>query len=267
MRNQALQTDLFGMPNPSTARKPQALTAASLSGWQPGHWQVAPDWRSTVDPFFESEAGQSLAQFVTERLASGVPIYPPEPLRALALTPLAEVKVVIVGQDPYHGPGQAEGLAFSVGEGQRIPPSLRNMYKELEREALEAAPGIAPNPRTATGSLVRWAREGVLLLNTCLTVEKAQPASHANRGWEVLTDAVIDAVLGKKKPVVFLLWGAHAQKLSPRIQAAPGRHLVLVANHPSPLSALRPPAPFIGCGHFGQANQWLVQEGSMAVVW
>jgi uracil-DNA glycosylase len=160
------------------------------------------------------------------------------------------VRVVILGQDPYHGRGQAEGLAFSVAPGVALPPSLRNIFKELQRD-LGTAPPPFPNPG---GSLVKWAMHGVLLLNTCLTVEEGQPASHSGRGWEVLTDAVIRHVSDGEDPVVFMLWGAHAQ--SKRALIDIGRHKVLMSNHPSPLSALRPPVPFIGCGHFGEARAW-----------
>ncbi len=192
--------------------------------------------------------------FLRQRLAVNATIFPPEPLRALALTPLDAVRVVILGQDPYHGRGQAEGLAFSVAPGVALPPSLRNIFKELQRD-LDAPMPPFPNPG---GSLVRWARHGVLLLNTCLTVEEGQPASHAGKGWEVLTDAIIRAVSAQAPAVVFMLWGSHAQSKRALIDAS--RHLVLCANHPSPLSALRPPLPFIGCGHFSQARDWRNQH-------
>ena len=242
-----------------------------LSGWQPQQWPVAEDWQPLVSQFLASEPAKRLGQFISERLESGAIIYPAQPFHALALTPLAGVRVVIVGQDPYHGPGQAEGLAFSVPPGVKLPPSLRNLFKELAREAAES-----PRQVPSHGSLVHWARQGVLLLNTCLTVEQGQPASHANRGWEALTDAIVDAVLHNGNPVVFMLWGAHAQKLLPRVRAfgevfdgdtGRGRHRVLTANHPSPLSALRPPQPFIGCGHFGRANAFLQQCGQTPVAW
>jgi uracil-DNA glycosylase len=217
--------------------------------------------------FFGSEAGKGLAQFIAERLDVGAVIYPAQPLRALELTPLADVRVVILGQDPYHGPGQAEGLAFSVSPGVAPPPSLRNIFKELARERALAHPGAPAQPLPGSGSLVHWAKQGVLLINTCLTVEQGRPASHANRGWEVLTDAIVHAVLENAKPVVFMLWGAHAQKFAPTVRTAAGRHAVLCANHPSPLSALRPPRPFIGCGHFSQTNAFLVKLGEPAVNW
>lgn len=224
--------------------------ADQLHSAQPADWPVAPGWQPLVQAFFQSDAGQALLRFLQERLQAGASIFPPQPLRALLLTPPEAVHTVILGQDPYHGRGQAEGLAFSVAPGVACPPSLRNILKELQRD-LGTAPPKFPFPG---GSLVPWAEDGVLLLNTCLTVEEGLPASHAKRGWEVLTDKVILAVSGQARPVVFMLWGAHAQSKKPLIDAA--RHLVLCANHPSPLSATRPPAPFIGCGHFSQAKAW-----------
>jgi len=221
-----------------------------LSSSNPADWPVAPGWQPLVDEFFGSAVGQKLQDFLRERLDAGAVIFPPQPLRALELTPPEDVRVVILGQDPYHGRGQAEGLAFSVAPGVALPPSLRNIFKELQRD-LGTAPPPFPNPG---GSLVKWATHGVLLLNTCLTVEEAQPASHSGRGWEVLTDAVIQHVSNGAKPVVFMLWGSHAQ--SKRALIDVGRHKVLMSNHPSPLSAQRPPVPFIGCGHFGEARAW-----------
>ncbi len=182
-------------------------------------------------------------------------MYPPQPLAALALTPLANVRAVVLGQDPYHGPGQAEGLAFSVADGVRHPPSLRNIFKERQRDL-----GLAP-PRS--GSLRHWAAQGVLLLNTTLTVEDGQPASHAKQGWETFTDAVIHAVAQRQQPTAYLLWGAHAQSTAQRVlgAAAGAKVLLLQANHPSPLAATRGATPFIGCGHFSRARAWLVAQG------
>ncbi|MCO5103302.1 MAG: uracil-DNA glycosylase [Burkholderiaceae bacterium] len=214
----------------------------------PRDWPVAPGWQTLVEQFFQSPSGVQLLAFLRERLAAGASIFPPQPLRALELTPPEKVRVVILGQDPYHGRGQAQGLAFSVAPGVPIPPSLRNIFKEIERD-LGTPPPAFPVPG---GSLVHWAEQGALLLNTVLTVEEGQPGSHAKRGWELLTDALIAHVATQPQPVVFLLWGAHAQ--SKRALVDGPRHLVLSANHPSPLSALRPPVPFIGCGHFGQAR-------------
>jgi len=227
-----------------------------LQSADPRDWPVAPGWRSLVDGFFRGPVGQKLLEFLRERLKAGAVIFPPRPLRALELTPPEDVRVVILGQDPYHGRGQAEGLAFSVAPGVALPPSLRNIFRELERD-LGVPPPKFPEPG---GSLVKWAQHGVLLLNTCLTVEEGQPASHAGRGWEQLTDAVIRHVAQGERSLVFMLWGSHAQ--SKRALIDPGRHKVLAANHPSPLSATRPPLPFIGCGHFGQARAWRDGQGA-----
>ncbi len=227
-----------------------------LQSADPSAWPVAPGWQTLVTQFFESETGLRLLAFLRQRLTAGAGIFPPHPLRALALTPPETVRVVILGQDPYHGRGQAEGLAFSVAPGVSLPPSLRNIFKELERDLGEPAPQF-PNPG---GSLVRWARQGVLLLNTCLTVEEGLPASHAGKGWEALTDMVIREVSRNAPHAVFMLWGNHAQSKRAMIDAS--RHLVLCSNHPSPLSALRPPLPFIGCGHFSKAKAWRTQHQS-----
>lgn len=229
---------------------PSAASADQLRDCDPAAWAVAPGWQPLVDGFFAGTVGQRLLEFLKSRLDAGAVVFPPQPLRALDLTPPEQVQVVILGQDPYHGRGQAEGLAFSVASGVAIPPSLRNIFKELQRD-LGTAPPPFPLPG---GSLVQWAREGVLLLNTCLTVEEGQPASHAGQGWEVLTDALIRHVSDTAPPAVFMLWGAHAQSKRALIDGQ--RHQVLMANHPSPLSALRPPTPFIGCGHFSQAKDW-----------
>ena len=226
------------------------VTADQLQSADPSAWPVAPGWQTLTDHFFSADAGKKLIEFLHGRLVAGAVVFPPQPLRALQLTPLNQVRVVILGQDPYHGRGQAEGLAFSVASGVALPPSLRNIFKELQRD-LGTPPPKFPLPG---GSLVSWATQGVLLLNTCLTVEDGKPASHVGKGWEVLTDAVIRAVSGGDQPVVFMLWGAHAQSKRALIDGS--RHQVLVANHPSPLSALRPPLPFIGCGHFSQARVW-----------
>ena len=236
--------------------------APALATADPQQWAADASWQEVLAAFWGSATGQGLRAYLAQRLAQGACIYPPEPLRALTLTPLSQVRVVLLGQDPYHGPGQAEGLAFSVAPGVKVPPSLRNIYKELQRDL-----GMAP---PAGGSLVGWARQGVLLLNTCLTVEQGLPASHAKRGWEVLTDALLVAVAQQARACVYLLWGGHAQAKAPLIQAAAaqrgGQALILTANHPSPLSALRPPAPFIGCGHFSQAQSWLA-ERDLPVHW
>lgn len=224
---------------------------------EPALWPVGEGWRTLLDGFWASANGQSLLAFLRQRLREGAVVYPPQPLRALSYGGPASVRVVIVGQDPYHGPGQAEGLAFSVAPGVRIPPSLRNIFKELQRDL-----GL---PMPANGSLMPWVEQGVLLLNTSLTVEDGQAGSHAGRGWETLTDAVIDACNAHGDGKVFMLWGAHAQKKAAAIDLS--RHEVLCANHPSPLSATRGPVPFLGCGHFGAANRWLAARGRPEVSW
>lgn len=246
----AAQAGLDGMS--ATGHPVACLTQAD-----PSRWPVHAEWMPLVQAFFASSTGVGLIAFLQARLAAGATVYPPEPLRALALTPLSDVRVVVLGQDPYHGVGQAEGLAFSVALGTRTPPSLRNLFKELQRDL-----GL---PLPDNGSLLRWAGQGVLLLNTSLTVEDGQPASHAQQGWERLTDAVIQRCSDAAPPSVFLLWGAHAQKKAALIDGQ--RHRVLCANHPSPLSASRGPQPFLGCGHFGEAGRWLVAEGRGAPEW
>ena len=215
--------------------------------------RVPEDWRDVTDAFRATATGAGLIERVEARRGAGATIYPPQVFAALHHTPRADVRVVILGQDPYHGPNQAHGLAFSVQDGVKVPPSLRNMFKERQRDL-----GMAPS---LSGCLTPWAEQGVLLLNTSLTVEEGQAASHAGWGWETLTDALIQAVAVDAHPTVFLLWGAHAQRKKPLITARAGDHLVLEANHPSPLSATRGPAPFIGCGHFGQAARWLAERG------
>ena len=233
-----------------------------LTAADPALWPVAPGWQSLTNKFFASSTGTTLLAFLNQRLLEKAVIFPPWPLHALALTPPENVRVVILGQDPYHGQGQAEGLAFSVAPGVALPPSLRNVFKEIQRD-LGLPPPLFPVPG---GSLVSWAENGVLLLNTCLTVEAGQPASHARRGWEQLTDEVIRHVAKSEQAVIFMLWGAHAQSKLALIDAS--RHHILLANHPSPLSALRAPVPFIGCGHFSLARTWLkARSGSGRTVW
>lgn len=231
--------------------------ADSLRQADSKQWAVDGSWQADVDAFWATPKGQGLQVFLQARLAAGAIIYPPEPLRALALTPLSAVKVVILGQDPYHGPGQAEGLAFSVPPGQVVPPSLRNIWQERQRDV-----GL---PVPTNGSLLAWAEQGVLLLNSALTVEHSQANSHAGRGWEALTDALVARCSADSVPKVFLLWGAHAQRQAAAVNTE--RHAVFMANHPSPLSARRPPKPFLGCGHLGLANRWLENQGRGAVAW
>ena len=194
---------------------------------------------------------------VAEESAAGVTVYPPQKdvFNAFRLTELGDIKVVILGQDPYHGPNQAHGLAFSVLPGVAIPPSLLNMYKELEQDI----PGFQ---RPQHGFLESWAKQGVLLLNTVLTVEAGKAHSHARFGWETFTDNVISAINSHREGVIFLLWGSHAQKKGSIIDAQ--RHHVLKAPHPSPLSAHR---GFFGCQHFSKANALLSQAGQTPIDW
>ena len=230
-----------------------------LKDWSPESWLVHDDWQPTLRSFWGSAEGQSLSAFVKNRLAAGAVVYPEHPLWALLLTPLASVRVVILGQDPYHGPYQAQGLSFSVAPGVKVPPSLRNIFKELQRDV------DLPSPQS--GSLEAWAKRGVLLLNTCLTVEQGRPTSHAKRGWESLTDALLAQVARTSPACVYMLWGAHAQGKAGMIERTSEHDaLVLLANHPSPLSALRAPQPFIGCGHFSTATAWLARHGQ-AISW
>ena len=219
------------------------------------------EWAPLLQAWAASDAGRRLIAHVDARLAAGAIIFPAQVFRALALTPLSSVRVLILGQDPYHGPGQAEGLAFSVPAGQPWPPSLRNIVKELQRDL--------GGPVPSSGSLEAWARQGVLLLNTSLTVEKARPASHARIGWQVLTDNIVTVLAENSRPKVFMFWGAHAQGKTALVGAAGGRHRVLHCNHPSPLSATRPPLPFVGCGHFGRARDFLIsaEPGMPAPDW
>ena len=240
---------------------PEELAASQLQTANPSEWTVAPGWKSLAEGFFESQPGESLLSFLRQRLASGAVIFPPQPLRTLECTPPDLVRVVILGQDPYHGRGQAEGLAFSVAPGMPLPPSLRNIFKEMQRDLGAPFPAM-PHPG---GSLLAWANNGVLLLNSCLTVEEGQANSHQGRGWEILSDALMAYISKSSQPVVFMLWGAFAQ--SKRALIDESKHLVLAANHPSPLSALRGPVPFLGCGHFSQAQDWLRTHGSPHFRW
>ena len=223
---------------------------------------LPPAWRGAFESPEVQPVLQRLHTLLEDRLSAGETIFPLRPFRALLETSPEDVKVVILGQDPYHGPNQAQGLAFSVPDACRIPPSLRNIFAELKKEY-----GERFEPQR--NSLIRWARQGVLLLNTSLTVQAHQAGSHAKIGWEVITDAILAHVLRMQGPKVFLLWGAHAQSKQALIQQAQGGGAVhiLMANHPSPLSALRPPRPFIGCGHFLAANQWLQQQGAVGIDW
>lgn len=213
-------------------------------------------WKAPLLPEFEADYMARLEAFLLGEKAAGKQIFPnsEEWFRALELTPLEKVRVVILGQDPYHGPGQAHGLCFSVQPGVRPPPSLVNIYKELQTDL-----GIS---RPHHGFLEHWATQGVLLLNSVLTVEMTKAASHRGKGWEKFTDAVIRLVNAKTDPVVFMLWGNYAQKKADFVDSA--RHLILKAAHPSPLSAHN---GFLGCRHFSQCNAFLENKGLPPIDW
>lgn len=234
---------------------------SSLNPWPPDATRLSPCWARLWSQFSESPVGQHLINRIASRLATGVHIYPADPLRALIALPLEAIRIVILGQDPYHRPGQAEGLAFSVPRGVKLPPSLRTIFKEIQQETHKPIP--------TEGQLDRWVEQGVLLLNTTLTVEEGLPASHADWGWETFTDSLIHSLAERKEPVIFMLWGARAQSKRKIIDAADPevRHLVLQCNHPSPLSALRPPVPFMGCGHFNAANAFLQKNAQTGIEW
>ena len=218
--------------------------------------RLEPSWKARIGDYLQREDMRALAGFLRERKRNGARIFPPGPqiFAALEATPFDQVKVVILGQDPYHGFGQAHGLCFSVQHGTAVPPSLENIYKELQRDL-----GIA---RPTHGCLRHWAEQGVLLLNSVLTVEDGRAGAHAGKGWEGFTDAIVDALNREREHLVFMLWGSYAQKKGAVID--PRRHRVLKAPHPSPLSAHR---GFIGCGHFSAANEYLVRHGQAPIDW
>jgi uracil-DNA glycosylase len=218
--------------------------------------RLEPSWKARVGDYLARPEMQSLSEFLRGEIQRGKVIYPP-PKRifaALDATPFEQVKVVVLGQDPYHGPGQAHGLCFSVLPGVMVPPSLDNIFAEIERDL-----GIT---RPDHGCLLPWARQGVLLLNAVLTVERGLAGSHQGKGWEGFTDAVVDHLNRERQDLVFLLWGSYAQAKGRLIDTS--RHFLLKAPHPSPLSAHR---GFLGCGHFSKANSWLAEHGLGAVDW
>lgn len=216
----------------------------------------APSWQAALGEQFEQPYMQRLMQFLRTQADQQKVIFPPSEnwFHAFETTPLGDVKVVILGQDPYHQPGQAHGLCFSVQPGVKVPPSLVNIYKELYSDL-----GVEP---VSHGYLESWAQQGVLLLNSVLTVEQGAAGSHQGKGWERFTDEVIRVINARCQHVVFMLWGSYAQKKGACIDE--GRHLVLKAPHPSPLSSYR---GFFGCQHFSQANDYLTQQGRSAINW
>lgn len=217
--------------------------------------KIEPSWKTVLKEEFNKPYFKALTDFVRERYKTGV-VYPPAKniFSAFDETPFDSVKVVILGQDPYHGPKQAHGLAFSVSEGVRTPPSLINIYKELKSDIGDTS--------STSGNLVRWAKQGVLLLNATLTVESGKPGSHQHKGWEEFTDAVIATLNERKSGLVFILWGSYAQKKGSSIDK--NKHLVLEAPHPSPFSAER---GFFGSRPFSQTNAYLIMTGNDPIVW
>lgn len=218
--------------------------------------KLEPSWKERIGGYFERPEMQALSQFLRTEKQAGKVIYPPgaEIFAAFDHTPFDAVRVVILGQDPYHGPGQAHGLCFSVRPGVQPPPSLQNIFKEIQRDL-----GIAPPDH---GCLTPWADRGVLPLNSVLTVERGLAASHQGKGWEGFTDAAIDALNREREGLVFMLWGSYAQRKGQLIDAR--RHHILKSVHPSPLSAHR---GFLGCGHFSAANSYLEAHGQAPVDW
>lgn len=218
--------------------------------------KLEPSWKARIGDYLERPEMQTLSSFLRAEKQAGKVIYPPGPdiFAAFDHAPFDTVRVVILGQDPYHGPNQAHGLCFSVRPGVQTPPSLQNIFKEIQRDL-----GIAPPDH---GCLTPWADRGVLLLNAVLTVERGMANAHQGKGWEGFTDAAIDALNREREGIVFMLWGSYAQKKGQLIDTR--KHRVLKSVHPSPLSAHR---GFIGCGHFSAANQYLLENGLAPVDW
>lgn len=218
--------------------------------------QLEPSWKARIGDWLLHPEMRELSAFLRKRKASGAHVFPPGPeiFAAFNATPFEQVKVVVLGQDPYHGYGQAHGLSFSVMPGVPVPPSLLNIYKELEADLAI--------PRPDHGCLLPWAQQGVLLLNAVLTVEEGKAGAHQGRGWEGFTDHVVDVLNREREGLVFLLWGAYAQKKGKVIDTR--RHRVFKAPHPSPLSAHR---GFLGCRHFSQTNDYLARNGQARIDW
>lgn len=218
--------------------------------------KLEPSWKARIGDYLERPEMQALSAFLRAEKQAGKVIYPPGPdiFAAFDHAPFDTVRVVILGQDPYHGPNQAHGLCFSVRPGVQTPPSLQNIFKEIQRDL-----GIAPPDH---GCLTPWADRGVLLLNAVLTVERGMANAHQGKGWEGFTDAAIDALNREREGIVFMLWGSYAQKKGQLIDTR--KHRVLKSVHPSPLSAHR---GFIGCGHFSAANQYLTEHGQAPIDW
>lgn len=225
----------------------------------PCPFEIEPSWKKALHHELDLPYLLQLAAFVERERSAGMSVYPPKNLvfNAFWQTPYDQVKVLIMGQDPYHGPGQAHGLCFSVPEGIPLPPSLQNIYKEIATDVGSTLP--------KHGCLLNWARQGVLLLNATLTVRQGEPMSHHGKGWERFTDAVIEALCAREDPVIFVLWGKSAQDKCKRVKELKNsKHVILTASHPSPLSAHN---GFFGCRHFSQVNKHLLKQGKSIIEW
>lgn len=220
--------------------------------------EMGPSWQKVLKEEFQKPYIAKLLAFIEKERFSGLPVYPSRELvfNAFRMTPYDEVKVVIMGQDPYHGSGQAHGLSFSVPEGIPFPPSLQNIMKELATDIQIDQP--------KNGCLINWAKQGVLLLNATLTVRQGEPMSHHGKGWELFTDAVIEVLVAKKEPIIFMLWGKSAQEKCRHLLATAHNHTILTSPHPSPFSAHQ---GFFGCRHFSKANDILIQKGKKPIDW
>ena len=227
-----------------------------MTGAISDHLRLEPGWRVALSEVLHSEAMHDLYSFLSAEIDAGKVIYPPPELwfAALDRTPISEVRVVILGQDPYHGPGQAHGLSFSVQRGVRVPPSLANIHREMAADLGVASP--------SHGNLEHWASRGVLLLNSVLTVEQGRAGAHLGRGWEVLTDTIVRVLNVRPKPLAFILWGAFAQRKGAIIDTT--RHLVIRSAHPSPFSAHK---GFLGSRPFSRVNDWLLAQGEQPIDW
>lgn len=221
-------------------------------------FELEPSWLKALGKELNEPYMEQLNAFLEIECANSVPVYPPQKwiFNAFQQTPYDKVKVVIVGQDPYHGPNQAHGLCFSVPKGVTLPPSLQNIFKELHADL--------DIPIPSHGCLISWAEQGVLLLNTTLTVRKNEPLSHHGKGWEIFTDAVVRALIAREEPVIFVLWGKFAQEKCRYLNLQEGHHTVLKAAHPSPFSAYK---GFFGCRHFSKINEILISQHSVPINW
>ena len=251
---------------PSSPEKPVDAKSdlQDTSPWQQAFEEMEPGWKAAMGPYLKRGKEERLVAFLEREQAAGKAVYPPpaDVFSFMRSTPLEGLRVVIVGQDPYHGTGQAHGLCFSVRPGVQVPPSLRNMLKEAAQDA-DLSPRMKGSP-AGHGCLTSWSNQGVLLLNTCLTVRKAEPLSHKGQGWEAFTDEVV-RLCAKREGLVYLCWGKEAEKKCAGVSRS--KNHVLVSSHPSPLGAYKTAAPFIGSQCFSKCNSYLVQRGGEPIDW